>query len=235
MNQVLQPAGFAFQQRQDLVGFPHLPHVVPGRTEHLGAVPDHAGEHHDDGRIQRGDRQDAPADRHRAHQPDDPGTALRGETRRPFHGFVVPRHRQGQFTPPREFVRSTRRRDRAVPCATSYGCGRSSWPWSCGERPAIPTAEAGGSATRRTMLRSILLADRRREIRARQRPSRPPSATARQRCTVRERPARLYTGKTHPLMMMSAAGKKGSTNLAECRRCDGYPASATAGVNGALR
>ena len=31
MDQVLQPAGFAFQQRQDLVGFPHLPDVVPGR------------------------------------------------------------------------------------------------------------------------------------------------------------------------------------------------------------
>ena len=42
MDQVLQPAGFALQQRQNLVGFPHLPHVVPGRTEHLGAVPDHA-------------------------------------------------------------------------------------------------------------------------------------------------------------------------------------------------
>ena len=33
--------------------------------------------------------------------------------------------------------------------------------------------------------------------------------------TVRERPARLYTGKTHPLVMMSAVGKKGSTHLAD--------------------
>ena len=116
MDQVLQAAGFAFQQRQDLVGFPHLPHVVPGRTEHLGAVPDHGGQHHDDGRIQRGDRQDAPADRHRADQPDDAGTAARGETRRPFHGLVVPRHGQGQFTPPCEFVRSAApSRDRAAP------------------------------------------------------------------------------------------------------------------------
>ena len=115
MDQVLQAAGFAFQQRQDLVGFPHLPHVVPGRTEHLGAVPDHGGQHHDDGRIQRGDRQDAPADRHRADQPDDAGTALRGEARRPFHGFVVPRHCQGQFTPLCEFVRSAAPpRDRAA-------------------------------------------------------------------------------------------------------------------------
>ncbi len=42
MDQVLQAAGLALQQRQDLVGFAHLPHVVPGRAEHLGAVPYHA-------------------------------------------------------------------------------------------------------------------------------------------------------------------------------------------------
>ena len=35
MDQVLQPAGLALQQRQDLVGLAHLPHVVPGRAEHL--------------------------------------------------------------------------------------------------------------------------------------------------------------------------------------------------------
>ena len=45
MDQVLQPAGFAFQQRQDLVGLPHLADVVPGRAEHLRAVPDQDGEH----------------------------------------------------------------------------------------------------------------------------------------------------------------------------------------------
>ena len=117
MDQVLQAAGFALQQRQDLVGLPHLPHVVPGRAEHLGAVPDHGGQHHDDGRVQRGDRQDAPADRHRAQQPDDAGTAARGEARRPFRSFVLPGCCQDQLTPPCECVRSVPRpRDRAAPC-----------------------------------------------------------------------------------------------------------------------
>ncbi len=56
MDQILQAAGFAFQQRQDLVRLAHLPDVVPGRTEHLRAVPDHGGKHDDDRRVQRGDR-----------------------------------------------------------------------------------------------------------------------------------------------------------------------------------
>ena len=89
MDQVLQPAGFAFQQRQDLVGFPHLPDVVPGRTQHLGAVPDQHGEHHDDGGVQCRDRQDAPADRHRAQPLHDAKTAARGEARRPFRCSVL--------------------------------------------------------------------------------------------------------------------------------------------------
>ena len=101
MDQVLQPAGFALQQRQNLVGFPHLPHVVPGRTEHLGAVPDHRGQHHDHRRVQRGDRQDAPADRHRAQQPDQGGAAPCGKSRRPFRSIVLPGGCcQGQLTPP---------------------------------------------------------------------------------------------------------------------------------------
>ena len=89
MDQVLQPAGFAFQQRQDLVGLPHLPDVVPGRTQHLGAVPDQHGEHHDDGGVQCRDRQDAPADRHRAQPLHDAKTAARGEARRPFRCAVL--------------------------------------------------------------------------------------------------------------------------------------------------
>ena len=89
MDQVLQPAGFAFQQRQDLVGIPHLPDVVPGRTQHLGAVPDQHGEHHDDGGVQCRDRQDAPADRYRAQPLHDAKTAARGEARRPFRCSVL--------------------------------------------------------------------------------------------------------------------------------------------------
>ena len=45
VDQVLQAAGLAFEQRQDLVGLAHLPHVVPGRAQHLGAVPDQRGQH----------------------------------------------------------------------------------------------------------------------------------------------------------------------------------------------
>ena len=51
VDQILQAAGFALQERQDLVGFPHLANIVPGRAEHLGAVPDHRGEHHHDRRV----------------------------------------------------------------------------------------------------------------------------------------------------------------------------------------
>src|SRR5579863_5702046 len=79
MYQVLQSAGLALQACQDLVGLPHLPHVIPGRAEHLNAVPDHRDEHHDDRRVQRRDRQDAPADRHRADQPNEVRMAARGE------------------------------------------------------------------------------------------------------------------------------------------------------------
>ena len=89
MDQVLQPAGLALQQRQDLVGLPHLPDVVPGRAEHLGAVPDQHREHHDDGGVQCRDRQDAPADRHRAQPLHDAKTAARGEVRRPFRCAVL--------------------------------------------------------------------------------------------------------------------------------------------------
>ena len=89
MDQVLQPAGFAFQQRQDLVGFPHLADIFPGRTQHLGAVPDQRGQHHDDGGVQCRDRQDAPADRDRAQHLDDANAAANGEARRPFHRSVL--------------------------------------------------------------------------------------------------------------------------------------------------
>ena len=116
MDQVLQAAGFALQQRQNLVRLPYLPDVVPGRTEHLSAVPYHGGQHHDDRRVQRGNRQDAPADRHRAEQPDDAGTASGGEARRPFRSFVLPGGCQDRFTPPCECDRSVRHpRDIAEP------------------------------------------------------------------------------------------------------------------------
>ena len=129
MDQVLQAAGFAFQARQDLVGFPHLPDILPGRTEHLGAVPDQRGQHHDDGGIQCRDRQDAPADRYRAQQLDDAKTAARGEARRPFHRSVLLRA-ASQFTPPCEFVRST---------APSRGLAA---PWRrC--RPLLPRTACG--------------------------------------------------------------------------------------------
>ena len=115
MNQILQPAGFALQQRQDLVGLTHLPHVIPGRTQHLGAVPYQGNQNHDDRRVQRRDRQDAPADRHRAHQSNNTGTNLGGEPRRPFICFL-PGYCQSPLTPPCEFVRSAQgSRDRVAP------------------------------------------------------------------------------------------------------------------------
>src|SRR5262249_27713511 len=42
MDQVLQTAGFAFEQNQKLVGFAYRSHVVPGAAETVGAVPDNA-------------------------------------------------------------------------------------------------------------------------------------------------------------------------------------------------
>ena len=70
VDQVLQAPGLAFEQRQDPVGFAHLAHVVPGRAQHLRAVPDHRHQHDHHGGVQRRDRQDAPADRHRPQHAD---------------------------------------------------------------------------------------------------------------------------------------------------------------------
>ena len=134
MDQVLQVAGLALEPRQDLVGLPHLPHVIPGRTEHLDAVPYQRDEHHDDRRVQRRDRQDTPADRHRADQRDDARMTPRGEARRPFGSFVVLASFQDQFSPPCEFVRSAARLQdrvallrRLVPSPLRKACDRS---WS---------------------------------------------------------------------------------------------------------
>ncbi len=131
VDQVLQAAGFAFQRCQDLVGFPDLADIVPGRAQHLGAVPDQDREHDHDGRVEGGDRQDAPADRYGTQQLDDAKAAPRGKTRRPFHCLVLLRY-CGQFTPPCEFVRSAARpRGRAAPWRRARPspprtvCGRS--------------------------------------------------------------------------------------------------------------
>ena len=100
MDQVLQAAGLVLEQRQDLVQFAHLPDVVPGRAEHRDAVPYHRDKHDDDGRVQGGDRQNTPADRYRAQQPDDAGPALCGEARRPFRSLVLPGCFHDHFTLP---------------------------------------------------------------------------------------------------------------------------------------
>ena len=68
MDQVLQAARLAFELDQQLVGFAHLPHFVPGAAEHVGAVPDQRGEDDGDDDIERGDREQAPPDRQ---HPDD--------------------------------------------------------------------------------------------------------------------------------------------------------------------
>jgi hypothetical protein len=47
------------------------------------------GEHHDDRGVQPGDRQNAPADRHRTQQLNDAKTATRGKACRPFHCSVL--------------------------------------------------------------------------------------------------------------------------------------------------
>ena len=46
VDQIVQPPGLAFEQRQNPVGLAHLAHVVPGRAEHLRAVPDQPDQHH---------------------------------------------------------------------------------------------------------------------------------------------------------------------------------------------
>ena len=77
VNQVLQPAGLALQHREDAVGIADLAHLVPRRRQDPRAVPDHRGEDQHHGRVQGGNRQDAPADRDRAHQADEAGAAPR--------------------------------------------------------------------------------------------------------------------------------------------------------------
>jgi hypothetical protein len=68
VDQILQAAGFAFQEDQELVGFAHPADVVPGAAEHVGAVPDQRRENHGDGRVESGDQQQAPPDRQRPHE-----------------------------------------------------------------------------------------------------------------------------------------------------------------------
>ena len=138
MDQVLQPAGFAFQQRQDLVGFPHLADVVPGRTEHLArrsrscaASTSTTAEFSaaiDRMRQRIGTARTSWTMRTRA---------ARGEARRPFRAIVLPGCGQGQLTPPCEFVRSVARpRDRAAPwrrfrpSPLRTACGRYRSRWS---------------------------------------------------------------------------------------------------------
>jgi hypothetical protein len=89
MNQVLQMTGFAFERGEDPLGIAHLPDIVPGRSQYLDAIPDQGHQHDDDGGIQRGDRQDAPADRHRADHRDQTRVAARRKARWRFRGVVL--------------------------------------------------------------------------------------------------------------------------------------------------
>jgi len=95
VNQVLQPAGFAFEPRQDLVGLADLPHILPRRAQHLGAVPDQRGEHDDDRGIERRDRQDAPADRDCTEQTDDAHAGQCSKARRPVRRLALLARGQG--------------------------------------------------------------------------------------------------------------------------------------------
>ena len=132
MDQVLQVAGLTLEQRQDLVGFPHLPHVIPGRTEYLDAVPYQRDEHHHDRRVQRRDRENSPADRYRANQPDDcewPRAAALIDASAASSCWRVP---GTKFIPPCEFVRSTAPQRghvallrRLAPPLLRRACGRS--------------------------------------------------------------------------------------------------------------
>ena len=107
VDQVLQAAGFAFQQRQDPVGFAHLADVVPGRAEHLRAVPDQRGEHQHDGGVQCGNRQDAPADRHRAQQLDERTRPRAAKPAgRSSRSVLLHAAYRTRLTPPCECVRS---------------------------------------------------------------------------------------------------------------------------------
>ena len=205
MDQVLQPAGFAFQQRQDLVGFPHLPDVVPGRAEHLGAVPDQRGEHHDDGGVQ------SPRSTGCAS-----GSAPRAATARCENGRArrsspaVPLLRcccgsPVKFTPPLRRRRSDTRRHRSRAMQRLVRL-RSAAPALIWFEGFLFRAEAGGNGARRSD--ASRSGYRRREIRAQKRPLRPPSATARQQARRSAKGRRGGTQATNPLRDGVCGGKK---------------------------
>ncbi len=200
MDQVLQPAGLAFQQRQDLVGLAHLPDVVPGRSAAPGRRSRSGCQHQHHRGIQRRDRQDAPADRDRAQQPDDAACPDRRASW-PSCSLAGPRCLQDPVTPPHQ-------------CGNRCGPGRSAH--------SVDHQWSGAEATWSTHSRSIrcrpMPVVRRRSYRprglyrqsgtrAQVRLSRRRSTAARQRTNPRERRAR-YTDKPDPLRMRSAVDPK---------------------------
>ena len=67
MDEALQADGVAFELAQQPVGLAGLPQLVARGGEHLRAIPDDGREHDDHDRVERRDREDAPADRKPAH------------------------------------------------------------------------------------------------------------------------------------------------------------------------
>jgi len=65
MDQALQAAGLALQQRQQAIGIADLPHLGPGRVEVFRAVPDQRRQDQHDADVEHRQRQDAPANRQR--------------------------------------------------------------------------------------------------------------------------------------------------------------------------
>ncbi len=68
VDEVLQPAGLAFEQDQQLVGFAHPADLAPGVAERVGAVPDQRRQDDGDGAVERRQQEQPPPDRQRPHE-----------------------------------------------------------------------------------------------------------------------------------------------------------------------
>jgi hypothetical protein len=68
VDEVLQPAGLAFQQNQKLVGFAHPAHFVPSAAQGVRAVPDQCRQDDGDGAVQCREQEQTPSDRQRPHK-----------------------------------------------------------------------------------------------------------------------------------------------------------------------
>ena len=110
MDEALQPAGLGAEQREQHVGLADLANVGPGRGEYLRAARQQRRNDHDGDAVEDRDREDAPADRHRADQPLEPPVAsLAGALRKAPQRCLVVERDQGGLTSPGGCGRSSAR------------------------------------------------------------------------------------------------------------------------------